>query len=446
MAMADIDGDGDLDLFLGGRVLPAGFPEPVPSILFRNESGRFRPDAENSQRLGRAGMVSGALFTDLDGDGFAELILACEWGPLRIYRNEQGKFSVWDWPVRWPGTQEQLTLNQVTGWWNAVNVGDFDNDGQLDIVAANWGRNSRYQASFAQPLQIWWGPFAGAGALDVLEAHFEPGLNKVVPYASLDVLIPTMPFLQEQFPTYRAYGQASVEEILGSRRTSARRAETRTLDSMVFLNRGDHFDAQPLPAEAQWAPAYGVSVADANGDGHEDVFLSQNFFDVEPEVSRADAGRGLWLMGDGQGHFRAMPGQESGIKVYGQQRGCAVSDFDADGRVDLVVTQNGAETKLYRNQGARVGLRVRLKGPSANPMGIGAVMRLRAGDKWGPARELHSGSGYWSQDSAVQVLAATGTPTELFLRWSGGKTNTVLLPPQANEVTIDTDGRISSKR
>jgi hypothetical protein len=189
-----------------------------------------------------------------------------------------------------------------------------------------------------------------------------------------------------------------------------------------------------------------VSVADANGDGHEDVFLSQNFFDVEPEVSRADAGRGLWLMGDGQGHFRAMPGQESGIKVYGQQRGCAVSDFDADGRVDLVVTQNGAETKLYHNQGARVGLRVRLKGPSANPMGIGAVMRLRAGDKWGPARELHSGSGYWSQDSAVQVLAATGTPTELFLRWSGGKTNTVLLPPQANEVTIDTDGRISSKR
>src|SRR6185369_7369252 len=149
--------------------------------------------------------------------------------------------------------------------------------------------------------------------------------------------------------------------------------EATWLESTVFLNRGDRFEAHVLPVEAQMAPAFAVCAGDLDGDGHEDLLLSQNFFAVQPETPRYDAGRGLWLRGDGRGGFTAVPGQESGILVYGEQRGAAFSDYDADGRVDLVVTQNGAATKLYRNAGAKPGLRIRLTGPPANPSAVGAA-------------------------------------------------------------------------
>ncbi|HMJ65936.1 MAG TPA: CRTAC1 family protein, partial [Candidatus Binatia bacterium] len=249
LAMADIDNDGDLDLFLAGRVLPRGYPEPVSSVIFRNESGRFRPDAENSQRLARIGLVSGAVFSDLDGDGDADLLLACEWGPVRLFRNDGGNFS---------DVTESVGLAKFTGLWNGITTGDFDSDGRLDIVASNWGRNTKYQAHLAQPLHAYWGDFSHLGGFDVLEGYFDPGLKKIVPWAALDVLAAVMPLVQEQFPSNRAYGSAGIEEILGPQAANAKHAKVTTLDSMLFLNRGDHFEARPLPAEAQWAPLFGL--------------------------------------------------------------------------------------------------------------------------------------------------------------------------------------------
>ena len=207
----------------------------------------------------------------------------------------------------------------------------------------------------------------------------------------------------------------------------------------MFLNRGGRFEAVVLPGEAQYAPAFGVSVGDMDGDGKEDIFLSQNFFGVDEETTRYDAGRGVWLRGDGRGQFEVAPGQVSGVKVYGEGRGSALCDYDADGRVDLVVGQNGAETKLYHNVGAKPGLRVRLLGPAGNPTGVGAVVRLRFGERWGPAREVHAGSGYWSQDSAVQVLGTPDSPTALWVRWPGGKTQQVEVPPGAQEMKVAID-------
>jgi enediyne biosynthesis protein E4 len=195
-----------------------------------------------------------------------------------------------------------------------------------------------------------------------------------------------------------------------------------------LLNRGEHFEWLPLPQEAQWAPILGISVADADGDGADDIFLAQNFFATRKEIPRLDAGRGLWLRNDGKGRFTAMRGSDSGVVVWGEGRGCATSDIDGDGKVDLVVTQNGAETKLFRNQNARPGLRVRLRGLAGNPEAIGAVARVKYADGEGPAHEIRGAS---------TVLGLRATPVKVAVRWPGGKVSEAAVLAGAKEITIE---------
>ncbi len=437
LAMGDVEGKGTLALFVGGRVVPGRYPEPADSLLLRNEGGRFVV----AQRFEKLGLVSGALFSDLEGNGRPDLVLACDWGPLRLFHNQGGAFTEWNPSVRLNG--QRLTLAQLTGWWNGVTAGDFDGDGRLDLVASNWGLNNRWRAaSLAHPRLLYYGDLDESGGVSLVEASFSPDLNAIAPDRGYLAILAAMPFVQERAPTFEAYGTASVEQIYGDRLQRASRLEATTLASMVFLNRGDHFEAHALPREAQWSVAFGVAVADLDGDGHEDLFLSQNSFAQTSDYTRQDAGRGLCLRGDGRGGFEAMSGQASGVKVYGEQRGCALGDFDHDGRVDLVVTQNGAATRLYRNAGGKPGLRVQLLGPPGNPDGFGTLLRLGDGTRWGPTREVHGGAGYWSLDAATQVLAFAGGATKLQVRWPGGRWLTLDLPAGAKQVQVGFDGSI----
>src|SRR5207247_4485493 len=203
------------------------------------------------------------------------------------------------------------------------------------------------------------------------------------------------PRLAEQFVTHRAFSTASVGDLFNRLRVEPSEVQAATLASVFFFNRGDYFEAMPFPVEAQWAPVFAITVADFDGDGWQDVFLSQNFFALRPELPRLAAGRGLLLAGAPGGRLQPVPGQVSGITVYGEQRGAAASDFNEDGRVDLVVTQNGASTRLFQNVGGAPGLRLRLLGPAGNPQGVGAVVRLLFQNGAGPAQEIHAGSGYW---------------------------------------------------
>jgi hypothetical protein len=382
LALGDYDGDGDLDLFIGGRAIAMRYPEAASSGLFRNESGRFVLDTANTGLLRGVGMVSAAMFADIDGDGRPDLLLAREWGSILLLLNDgRGRFTAA--PASWG-------LDRWTSRWNGLAAGDLNGDGRLDLVATSWGRNTGLAA----------------------------------------------PALVRQAGTYAGYADATVDRLLGSAAGGAGRLVIATLDHLVLLNRGTRFDAAPLPAEAQFAPAFYAGIADFDGDGNEDLFLGQNFSATALGVPRYDGGRGLLLLGDGQGALRPMPGQRSGLIVYGDQRGAAYADFDGDGRLDLAVSQNGAATRLFRNNGAKPGLRVRLAGPATNPDGVGAQIRIDYGDHMGPVREIQAGSGYWSENGAVQVLGLTGKPAAVWVRWPGGVERKVPVPEGAREVVV----------
>lgn len=413
LAVADVDGDGQLDLFIGGRVIPGRYPEPATSRLLRRRQGQLVEEPADRQLFEKIGLVSSALFSDLDGDGYPELILATEWGPLRVFKNDHGAFHE---------ITQALGLEQFAGWWNGVATGDLDGDGKPDIVAANWGLNTPYTATAREPMRLYFGDFDGDGLLDYLEAEWEGG--REYPRRDLFVLGAIHPALLNQFPTHRAFGQATLPQLLTAMNWSTRSVSAQTLTTMVFLNRGAHFEpGPPLPVEAQFAPAFSPCIADFDGDGRQDLFLSQNFFGLPPDVPRLDGGQGLLLRGDGHGGFKTSTAAQSGLAIYGEQRGAAVADFDEDGRLDLAVTQNGAETRLFHNELAKPGMRVRLRGPPGNPAGIGASLRLRSGDQLSPAQELQAGSGYWSQNGAVIILPIPEIAATIEIRWPGGRTS-----------------------
>jgi hypothetical protein len=372
------------------------------------------------------GLVSAAVFADIDGDGDEDLLLAREWGSVLLLLNQGGRFT--PAPPSWG-------LDRWTSRWNGIATGDLDGDGRLDFVATSWGRNVVTRADSARPLTILYGTFGTQGEMEMLVAREDPRLHELAPLNSFPRVRITVPDLVTRIRTFGAYADASVDQVLGPAAQQVERASAATLDHMVFLNRGDHFEAVPLPAEAQLAPAFYAGIADFDGDGNEDVFLSQNFFPTPIGVPRYDAGRSLLLLGNGAGKLVPVSGARSGLVVYGDQRGAAYADFDGDGRLDLAVSQNGAATRLFRNQGAKPGLRVRLQGSATNPDGIGAQIRVVYGERMGPVREVQAGSGYWSENGAIQVFGLAGTPTAVWVRWPGGVEARIPVPAGAREVT-----------
>ena len=427
LALGDYDGDGDLDLFVGSRAIPMRYPVAASSGLFINQGGRFELDQANTETLKNVGLVSAAIFADLDGDGDPDLALAREWGSVLLLRNQAGKFAP---------APDAIGLARWTSRWNGLAAGDLDGDGRLDLVATSWGRNTALAADSTRPLFLLHGPFGAAGEEEMLLARHDPRLGGLAPLTSYARLRVAVPRAVSRVRTFAEYADATTDKVLGQQGGGVARLQAVTLDHMAFLNRGDRFEAVSLPTDAQLAPAFYAGIADFNGDGSEDLFLSQNFYPTAVGMPRYDTGRGLLLTGDGRGALAPMPGARSGILVYGDQRGAAYSDLDGDGRLDLVVSQNGAPTRLFRNRGAAPGLRVRLVGAASNPDAVGAQVRLVYGERMGPVREVQAGSGYWSQNGAVQVFGVSGTPTAVWVRWPGGEEVQVPVAAGAKEVVI----------
>ncbi len=427
LALADVDADGDLDLFVGGRVAPTVYPTAVPSRLFRNVEGVFEPDTGMDPLLGAIGMVSAALFSDVDQDGDPDLVLALEWGAIRLFRNDAGAFR---------DATRQYGLDAWSGPWNGLASGDLDEDGRPDLIATSWGDNTGFEATPEHPLYLYHGDVDGNGTYEVVRARHDTRIGDIASLEPLRRLERAIPALRRFVPSFEAYSEATFTAVFGEQLSAATRLEARTLSHTLFLNRGDRFEPVRLPSAAQVAPAFYVGVADLQGDGHEDVFLTQNFFATEPETPRYDAGRSLWLAGDGSGALEPVPATESGVAVYGDPRGAALADYDGDARTDLVVSQNGTATLLFRNVGAEPGLRVRLLGPPGNPHGVGAGLRVLYAAGSGPVREIQSGSGYWSQNDLVQVLGLREPPRAIEVRWPGGVVTETPVPEGVTELEI----------
>jgi len=416
LSQADIDNDGDLDIFVGGRVIPAQYPMPASSMLYKNNKGEYIPDNKNSQVLSKLGLVSGSIFSDIDNDGDPDLLLALEWGPITILENNNGIFK---------NITKKLNLDRLKGWWNGIATGDFNEDGLIDIVATNWGLNTKYHFTTSHPRKVYFDDFDNNNVLDIVEAHYDGDFEDLVPERGFSCISNAMPFVRQEKQTFLNYAQSTLTDIFGNSLETSPYLEANTLESVILINNGNSFKSYPLPFEAQISTAMHAGVSDINGDGHEDIFISQNFFTVQIETDRNDSGRGLVMFGDGKGNFDAIPGHKSGILVYGDQRGAAFSDYNMDGKVDILISQNGAETKLFQNVNSKSGVRIVLRGPKLNPWGFGSKIQLKYDDgSFGPVREIQSGSGYWSQNSPVQVMGYNKPVSEIKVQWPDGSKST----------------------
>ncbi|MGI8400962.1 MAG: VCBS repeat-containing protein [Gemmatimonadaceae bacterium] len=302
----DFNGDGRLDLFVGGRVTPGKYPYPTRSYILRNDGGRFTDVTEQvaPELVNPGGMITDALWVDFDGDGRLDLITAGEWMPIQFYRNDG---------TRLRNVTASTHLPPTRGWWYSLAVGDFDHDGRPDIIAGNLGLNYTYTTSKAAPFGIYAADFTGNRRTDVVLTEVIDGTE--YPIGGAVPLAREIYPLGIKFPTYGSFAKASIQQMFSP--ADLQRAlhyQADTFASLFLHNTGaGTFSATPLPNLAQIAPIKGIIVQDVDGDGNLDLVVAGNLYEAEPNTPRADAGNGLWLKGDGKGHFIAVPSVRSGF-------------------------------------------------------------------------------------------------------------------------------------
>jgi hypothetical protein len=312
VAAADFDGDGHVDLFVGGRVVPWRYGIDPPSTLLRNDGkGGFTDVTEQvAPDLAHVGMVTDALWIDVDGDRRPDLVVVGEWMPITIFHNTGTKLE----RLATPG------LEHSAGWWNRIVAADFTGDGRPDFVVGNLGLNTRLQASAAEPATMYVKDFDGNGFAEQIVCYYTNGVS--YPMVLRDDLIRALPYLKARYLKYSDYAGQTARDIFGDAGLAdavVKRAET--FATALAKNNGDgSFTLVPLPREAQIAPVYGILAADFDADGHLDLALAGNFDGVKPEIGRMNGSYGLFLRGDGKGGFTAVRTAESGFLVPGQAR------------------------------------------------------------------------------------------------------------------------------
>ena len=398
---ADFDRDGDLDLFVGSRVLPFSYPEPDRCYILRNDSTEDNPKfvdvtEEISQELEFPGLISDALWTDFNGDSWPDLILAGEWMSLRFFKNESGKLVE---------ITETTGLANHLGWWNSLAAADIDNDGDIDYIAGNVGENINFRGSKEEPVRIYAKDLDGNGSIDPLISHYlrdSLGTKKEYLYHPWQDVTKQYVGIRKRFNSYGEFGESTLPEMFpDGLLDDATVLSLNYMKTSWIENLGDgKFKMHDLPVAAQIAPVYGILPQDLDGDEYMDILLIGNDFGMEVQQGPADAMVGLALKNKGDGSFVPIPLNESHFFVPGDGKSLVTLSL-SDEKSLIVASQNNDSLKTFERIDKYPSRLIQLQ-----PNEVKAEINYQNGQK--QVREFYWGSTFQSQSSrsiSIPILA-----------------------------------------
>ncbi|MGB5555959.1 MAG: VCBS repeat-containing protein, partial [Flavobacteriaceae bacterium] len=335
---SDVDGDGDLDLFVGGRLVPGRYPTaPRSYILQNNGKGTFTDvTMETNTDLVNPGMVTDAIWSDFTGDGTDDLIIVGEFMPVRAFENNNGTLNE---------VSDNSGLANSEGWWNSVKQGDFDNDGDMDYILGNFGLNSQLKASEEEPVTLYYKDFDSNGSIDPILCSYVMGES--YPVFSKDDFVGQLSKFKGKYVNYADYADAKISDIFSAEELKdAGLLKVTNFATSYMENLGNSkFRISPLPTTAQFSPVYGILVDDVDGDGNMDILVAGNFFGTRVKYGRYDANKGVLLRGDGKGNFHPVATTQSGLNIDGEVRDMELIQV-GDKNV-LLIARNNAAVKTY---------------------------------------------------------------------------------------------------
>ncbi|RTE54027.1 hypothetical protein EHW67_08855 [Arenibacter aquaticus] len=340
LALTDFDKDADKDIFIGCRTVPGKYGSPANSYLLVNDGkGNFSLSANSKKLFDKCGMVTAANWVDLNGDSWEELVLAGEWMPIKIYNNKKGELQ--------NAEPKANKLELSNGWWNSLEYGDFDKDGDVDLVAGNLGLNAKLRASSLNPVRMYHNDFDKNGWPEGITTHYIDGQEHV--FSSKSLLEKQLLYLRKKFTTYAAFSNADFNEIFTKEQlNNSLILEAYEFRSCYFENVGNNeFNIVPLPQEAQFSLVNDIFKLDFDQDGHIDLLLGQNLHDVNTELGRYDAGYGSLLKNMGNDIFHPIPLGNSGLKLDNQVREIEKIHNKKYGDM-LIISNNNTGLDFYR--------------------------------------------------------------------------------------------------
>lgn len=312
VAPFDVNKDGFIDFFVGGRVVPGRYPEaPESYLLINQKDGTFKNELRTwCPELVRSGMITDSKWIDLDGDGSSELVVVGEWMPVSVFTVESSKLT---------NTTTRYFEKRYSGWWNTIENADVNGDGKPDLIVGNLGLNSQWRGSESQPIEMYYDDFDSNGSIDPILCQYIQGRS--YPYLTRDELLEQLAMFRKKFTDYGSYSRSTLSDLFDEKAIKkANLLVANHLETTCFLSGKNHFTVQKLPAEVQYSPVHAIAVGDFDTDGNPDMLLCGNDSYTRLKIGRLDSNFGVLLKGDGRGNFEYVSQVESGLSIKGDVR------------------------------------------------------------------------------------------------------------------------------